>query len=356
MRALRWYKTSPGVVLLAGVLLWGASPAGAVTIELNDVAADRVERQRAYAEGALPLPGTPDLANLSQRLEEKGLRIGAPVFIRIFKAESQLEVWMRQGNGFVLLDTYPICHWSGTIGPKQSEGDRQNPEGFYTVGLRQLHRSGRWPHSLNLGFPNGYDRALSRTGSYILVHGGCSSIGCFAMTDAVMEEIYKLARAALRAGQYRVHVHVFPFRMTEENLAAHAESPWFEFWQDLKQGYDAFAATSLPPRIGVCDRRYVAEPAGPEAADENSAAVRCGALRTAAQGAGQPPSAVETPRGSRDLGAGTYAPTDSGPERQPLSPHPKPERRRAAATVDRLVQSGASELLEAVSAAASWRD
>jgi murein L,D-transpeptidase YafK len=272
-----------GLALLAGGIAWRSAPAAAVTIELNDVAADRVERQRAFTEGSLPLPGTPDLSRLEERLEQRGLKIGAPLFIRIFKAESELEVWLRQGDHFVLLDTYPICHWSGTTGPKLSEGDMQNPEGFYAVGTRQLHRSGRWPRSFNLGYPNRYDRALLRTGSYILVHGGCSSSGCFAMTDPVMDEIYKLARAALRAGQSRIHVHVFPFRMTEPNLAAQAESPWMEFWQDLKQGYDAFAATGLPPRVSVCERHYVVEPAAPQDPANHAIEANCRTMRNAAQ-------------------------------------------------------------------------
>ncbi|HXF53751.1 MAG TPA: murein L,D-transpeptidase family protein [Hyphomicrobiaceae bacterium] len=258
-------------------------PARAVIIELRDVALDRIERQRAFIEGALPLPGTPNLAELDARLEHKGLKLGAPLFIRIFKAESELEVWLRQGERFVLLDSYPICHWSGSIGPKLSEGDMQTPEGFYTVGLRQLHHSGRWPRSLNLGYPNTYDRAMLRTGSYILLHGGCSSSGCFAMTDPVMDEIYKLARAALRAGQRQVHVHVFPFRMTEDNLAAHAAAPWIEFWRELKPGYDAFAATGLPPRISVCQRHYVVEPSRAPDLVNHGIAVDCPAPREGAQ-------------------------------------------------------------------------
>jgi murein L,D-transpeptidase YafK len=153
MWELRWHRRGFGLALVAGVLLCGSGMAAALTIELNDVAADRVERQRAYVEGRMPLPGTPDVAQLNARLEQKGLQPGAALFIRIFKAESELEVWMRQGDRFVLLDTYPICHWSGTIGPKLSEGDKQNPEGFYMIGLLQLLRSGRWPRSLNLGYP-----------------------------------------------------------------------------------------------------------------------------------------------------------------------------------------------------------
>jgi murein L,D-transpeptidase YafK len=260
-----------------------ALPAQALVIELQDVAADRIERQRSYAEGALPLPGTPDVGALPQRLASKGLKQGDAIFIRVFKAESELEIWMRKDERFVLLDVYPVCHWSGTIGPKIKEGDKQNPEGFYSVSQRLIHRSGRHPRSLNLGFPNSYDRALERTGSYILVHGGCSSIGCFAMTNPVMDEIFQLTEEALRAGQDRVHVHVFPFRMTEANLAAHEGSPWQDFWHELKVGYDAFEATHVPPRVGICDKRYVVEEAMPgEAGDQGPLAV-CGALSAAAE-------------------------------------------------------------------------
>ena len=177
------------------------APAYAVTIEIDDVASDRVERQRAFAEGQLPLAGTPDLGQFGDRLVEKGLAPGAAMFIRVFKAESELEVWMQKDGKFVLFATYPICHWAGTIGPKLREGDKQNPEGFYSVGPRQLHRIGRWPRSLNIGFPNTYDRAYGRTGSYILVHGGCSSVGCFAMTNAVMAEIFALTEQSLRGGK-----------------------------------------------------------------------------------------------------------------------------------------------------------
>jgi murein L,D-transpeptidase YafK len=157
---------------------------------------------------------------------------------------------MRKDDAFVLFSTYPICRWSGTLGPKLREGDRQTPEGFYTITSRQLHLAGRWPRSLNLGFPNVLDRVQARHGSYILVHGGCSSTGCFAMTNPVSHEIYRLTEAALRAGQAHVPVHVFPFRMTEENLAAHQESDWQPFWRNLKEGYDSFE-TSRRPRVSA---------------------------------------------------------------------------------------------------------
>ncbi len=248
---------------VATALIVAAPPGFAVTIELDDVAPDRIERQRAFADGALPLPGTPRLGHLDQRLANLGVKMGVRIFLRIFKAESELEVWVHTGKHYKAFATYPICHWAGTLGPKLREGDKQNPEGFYSVGRRQLRRQGRWPHSLNIGFPNQFDRAHKRTGSYILLHGGCSSIGCFAMTNAVMAEIFTLVRAAIRRGQPRVPIHVFPFRMTAANLRKQEGQPWFAFWANLKQAYDAFEATKVPPRIGLCDKRYVIEPMGP---------------------------------------------------------------------------------------------
>lgn len=254
---LRWQSLAGAMAAfaLAGASL--APLAHALTIELKDVAPDRIERQRAAEEGALPLPGTPDLSSFKERLAEKGGKLGSPVFIRVFKAESELEVWIRNDKGFVLFATYPVCHWSGTIGPKVKEGDKQTPEGFYSVQRRQLHRSGRWPQALNLGFPNVYDRALERTGSYLLVHGGCSSVGCFAMTNTVIEEIFELTFSAIRAGQAEVPVHVFPFRMSDANLALHQDSEWIDFWRSLKEGYDSFERTRVPPKVLVCEKRYL---------------------------------------------------------------------------------------------------
>jgi murein L,D-transpeptidase YafK len=184
-----------------------------------------------------------------------------PILIRIFKRESELELWLRDGDRFQLYATYPICFWSGKLGPKEREGDRQAPEGFYSVGLDQLRVMGRHPRSFDIAFPNAFDRALGRSGSYILVHGGCTSIGCFAMTDPVMEKIYQLGEEALRQGQDQIPVHIFPFHMTEANLAPYAGSKWHGFWQDLKVGYDAFEASRLAPNIAVCRGDYVIGPA-----------------------------------------------------------------------------------------------
>lgn len=248
----------PVFMALAAIAVLPAfySPAHAVSIKLKDVAPDRIERQRKAAMGELPLPGTPAIEDRAARLEAKGMSAGLPVVIRIFKEESELELWMMKDDRFEHFATYPICHWSGTLGPKLAEGDKQAPEGFYTVTRRQMHHRGRWPRSLNLGFPNTYDRAQSRTGSYILVHGGCSSVGCFAMTNAVIKEIHGLTLAAIKQGQKHVPVHVFPFRMTAENMGRHSGHEWAGFWKELKDGYDSFERTRLAPQVSVCNGAY----------------------------------------------------------------------------------------------------
>jgi murein L,D-transpeptidase YafK len=233
----------------------------AVAAMLIDWEGFRLDRERAWrrsmARAGTPLPGTPDLAAFDRRLAERGLALGAPVFLRIFKLEFELEVWMKRGDRFELFATYPICRWSGGLGPKLYEGDRQAPEGFYTVDWGALNPHSRWHRSFNLGYPNALDRLYGRTGSYLMVHGGCGSIGCYAMTDPVIDEIWRLVTAALKGGQPRFHVHIFPFRMTEERIAERTRPQWEQFWRDLKAGYDAFEATKVPPRVSVCRGRYV---------------------------------------------------------------------------------------------------
>jgi hypothetical protein len=212
----------------------------------------------AAAMLAIPVPGRA-AGNGDLTLEKKGIPSGSPVLIRIFKQESELELWMQKDGRFELFATYPICFWSGKLGPKLREGDRQAPEGLYAVDLSHIRPRGRLPRSLDIGFPNAFDRANARTGSYILLHGGCKSAGCFAMTDPVMNEIYSLSEQALRQGQDRIQVHVFPFRMTEANLAGHANSRWHGFWLNLKDAYDVFERTRIPPKVGICGKRYVVD-------------------------------------------------------------------------------------------------
>lgn len=193
--------------------------------------------------------------------EYTSLAAGAEVFIRIFKEEDELELWLKapEGDTFELAETFPICAWSGSLGPKLREGDGQSPEGFYRVRLGSLNPNSAYHLSFNLGFPNAYDRAHGRTGSYLMVHGACVSIGCYAMTDGRIERIYGAVETALKGGQDAVEVHIFPFRMTDEALAEHGGSEWIDFWRNLKQGHDYFETRRQVPRIAVDQKRYTFE-------------------------------------------------------------------------------------------------
>jgi len=193
---------------------------------------------------------------LNKALQRKGATLGDPVFIRIFKQEQQLEVWLRQGLSYTFFKSYSICRFSGKLGPKLKEGDKQSPEGFYTVGVNQLNPNSDYHLSFNLGFPNEYDRCHNRTGSLLMIHGRCSSVGCFAMTDFRMDEIYALVESAIISGQQQIPVHIFPFKMTWVNMAIHKDSKWIDFWENLKEGYDYFEGHRTPPLVTVQDNRY----------------------------------------------------------------------------------------------------
>lgn len=193
---------------------------------------------------------------LKDDLATTGLTFGAPIFIRIFKQERQLELWVQKDNTYSLFRAYPIAAMSGKLGPKLREGDQQAPEGFYFVTPSRMNPNSRFHLSFNLGYPNTYDRAHGRSGSALMVHGNRVSIGCFAMTDPKIEEIYTLADAALHNGQPYFRVHCFPFRMTAANMAHHKQSKWFSFWQNLQQGYDHFETHHIPPNTSVRNQRY----------------------------------------------------------------------------------------------------
>lgn len=207
-------------------------------------------------------------------MKAKGMTRASPIMIRIFKEEEVLEIWKQQDTGrYSLVKTYEICAYSGKKGPKFKEGDRQAPEGFYFVGRSQMNPRSSYHLSFNLGFPNAYDRSHGRTGSHLMVHGDCSSAGCYAMTDEGISEIYAFARDALRYGlQDQFQVQAFPFRMTPENMARFADHEYFDYWTMLKQGYDHFELTKQPPKVDVCEKRYVFNM---QAEDEFVAAAQC---------------------------------------------------------------------------------
>jgi murein L,D-transpeptidase YafK len=199
-----------------------------------------------------------DRQQLNADLAAAGFVLGDDAHVRIFKREHLLELWMRRGDGrFALFRSYPICKYSGELGPKLAEGDRQAPEGFYRVARAQLNPHSRHHLAFNLGYPNAFDRELGRTGSFLMVHGGCTSIGCYAMTDAQIDEIYAVVEAALGNGQREIDVAIFPFRMTETALQAEAGNPWSPFWRNLKQGFDLFERDGAPPKVSACNGSYV---------------------------------------------------------------------------------------------------
>ncbi|MDX8435425.1 murein L,D-transpeptidase family protein [Mesorhizobium abyssinicae] len=200
-------------------------------------------------------------------MKAKGMVRTSSVMARIFKEEGKLEIWKAKTNGrYEMVANYDICKWSGKLGPKYTEGDRQAPEGFYTVRPSQMNPRSNYHLSFNIGYPNAYDRANGRTGSNLMVHGACSSSGCYSMTDAQIEQIYAFGRDAFQGGQTEFQIQAFPFRMTAANMARYRNDPNYDFWKMLKVGYDNFEITKVPPKVDVCEKRYVFNQVAPEGA------------------------------------------------------------------------------------------
>jgi len=198
------------------------------------------------------------LPSLNKELSVKNFNTGSPIFIRIFKESYELEIWLYDDGLYELFKYYKICTWGDQgLGPKTRQGDGKAPEGFYIVKARNLNPLSDYHLAFNLGYPNPYDQAHQRTGSALMVHGNCCSIGCYAMTDKYIEEIYTLADAAFRNGQDAFQVQIFPFRMTAANLEKHKASEWNDFWRNLKGGYDYFEKNKIPPKVSVKEMRYV---------------------------------------------------------------------------------------------------
>jgi len=234
------------LTLLLALLLGASGAAGAATVP-------ETPRSRAAEARAAPA--------LAQDFAARGLRLGAPVFVRIVKDARTLDLFVAGADGrFVLFRTYPICAFSGSLGPKLRVGDGQAPEGVYLVRARQMNPASAFHLSFDLGYPNAFDRAHGRTGSALMVHGNCVSIGCYAMGDAAIEDIWTAMAAAQRAGQDAIPVHIFPFAPTAAGLAAHADDPNTEFWRQLYPVWNAFERDGRPPRVVVAAGRYVVAP------------------------------------------------------------------------------------------------
>ncbi len=240
MRARRALRVLPR---LAAIVV------GAALLSGCDETIGTANNYRAYS----PIPE----ATLAS-IDAKGSTKNAPVLIRAFKKESEMEIWKQRSDGrYVYLKTFPMCRWSGQLGPKVREGDRQVPEGFYTITPGSMNPNSAYYLSFNVGYPNAYDRAWGHTGGSIMVHGICSSAGCFSMTDQQIEEIYAIMREAFAGGQHAVQMQSFPFRMTAENMAKHRLDPNIGFWRELKKGSDTFEVTKMQTPVGVCNKHYV---------------------------------------------------------------------------------------------------
>ena len=220
---------------------------------LRPVFSSELPKQSEISKAAF-IRAYPRLKNI---LKRKKLNYGAPVFIRIFKLEKELEIWLHSDSGlFKRFKTYAICHHSGTLGPKQTEGDKQSPEGFYSIERSQLNPWSKYHLSFNLGYPNDFDLYHNRTGKALMIHGRCSSVGCFAMTDYYMDEIYSLAEAAIAHGQQSFQVHIFPFRFNNEWQEDYRQSRWNDFWKNLEEGYTIFERNRIPPEVSSSNGKY----------------------------------------------------------------------------------------------------
>src|SRR6201996_7589175 len=234
------------VVLATGALLSGCD-------------SDQIGSLATNAKANQPVP-----PKLVAAITEKDMDLNSPILIRLFKEEAELEVWKQDRSGrFALLKTYPICRWSGDLGPKVREGDRQAPEGFYSITPAQMNANSAYYLSFNTGFPNAFDRSLGRTGSELMVHGDCSSRGCYAMTDEQIAEIYALGRESFFGGQKSFQFQAYPFHMTAFNLARHRNSPHMAFWKMIKEGNDHFEVTRQEPKVDFCEKKYVFDAAKP---------------------------------------------------------------------------------------------
>ena len=209
--------------------------------------------QRTPERASAPVPQA-TLALMTEKQTDRN----APILIRAYKKEAEIEIWKQNRKGdYVLLKSYPVCRWSGQLGPKRKEGDRQVPEGFYTVSASQMNPFSSYWLAFNVGYPNPLEKAMGRSGGDIMVHGTCSSRGCFAMTDAQIEEIYAVMREAFNAGQKNIQFQSYPFHMTAENLAKFRHDPNMPYWKNLKEGSDHFEVTKHEPKINYCGQRYV---------------------------------------------------------------------------------------------------
>jgi murein L,D-transpeptidase YafK len=241
------------LTVLAAVSLLAVAAAGCTNETLDSFDKVDVDLKRVSSKTNYQLSPA-----VLSKLSSMNIDRASPIMLRIFKEEGRLEVWKAdRSNRFQQVRNYKICAWSGKLGPKTKEGDRQAPEGFYPLSKANMNPNSSYFLAINTGYPNAYDRANKASGTHLMIHGACSSSGCYSMTDEQMVEIFAFARDAFGGGQSTIQLQAFPFRMTAENMARHRDNPNIEFWKMLKVGYDHFEVTKRPPEVNVCEKKYV---------------------------------------------------------------------------------------------------
>jgi len=216
-----------------------------------------IDFQKTFARPSDALKHKED--TLQKQFKAKGLVWPARyVYIRSFKYDSQLEVWVKNDRKepFKLFKTYKVCALAGTLGPKRLAGDYQVPEGFYYI--NEFNPRSNYYLSLGINYPNPSDRILSdsfRPGGDIYIHGSCVTVGCIPVTDPQIEEIYILAAYAKDRGQDFIPVHIFPIRYSskksEDYLATltKTDNQLKIFAERLESVYDHFELTHQLPVI-----------------------------------------------------------------------------------------------------------
>ncbi|EHQ28400.1 L,D-transpeptidase family protein [Mucilaginibacter paludis] len=193
---------------------------------------------------------------LEKELNNGGFKAGSPIYIRIFKEEHILEIWVKKDSTYSLFKTYPVCYFSGGFGTKTRINDGKSPEGFYYITPWQLNPVSHYHLAINIGYPNQLEKSKGYTGTDIMIHGHCASIGCYAMTDPLIEEIYTVVYKSLAAGQTAIPLHIFPFKLNATNMKLCAASDYFSFWNNMKAGYDLFESRRIPPVVSVVNKQY----------------------------------------------------------------------------------------------------
>jgi murein L,D-transpeptidase YafK len=193
---------------------------------------------------------------LKKSLANNGLKEDQPIYIRVFKEPGTLEIWVKSGKQYKLFKQYLVCTYSGGLGTKTRDHDGKCPEGFYSITPSQLNPVSNYHLAINVGYPNIYDQQHGYTGNAIMIHGDCRSIGCYAMTDPMIEEIYTMVYQAFAHGQRSINVAIFPFKLTIQNIDKYSNYPHVSFWQHLKPGYDIFEYKHVPPVVSVVNKNY----------------------------------------------------------------------------------------------------